>query len=613
MDPNDTNQPPKQNDAPQPGAQITPSGQAPAANPVPAQPQSPDKPVAPAAPSAAAPVTPVSPAILGAPVTSSPVVSSDGPVAAGAPAAAGGLGNWFGKHKKLLAISGASLGTLLVAGLAFYFGYWTRPNVVYSQGLSNFGKGVEELTAYASEETEKKYPGYTGSGNYKFVMDGQNVTGNVAYKANDTNAELSLDADFGIKKVDFMFRGLNLDKTTPGVYFKAGNITGLGALTGSPELGAIVDGLDDKWIVVDQELIAMLEEQATEDEAAQPSEVQVLSAVQAFNRVNREYVFTGNAEKAVLDVKRVVGKEEVDGHSTYRYEVALNKANAKKYLDAQKAALKASELNKWIEANDYQKRVDEIFTELQKSVDEAESDYTFDIWCDINRRVLYKVRFADPENKSDNYVEFGLDYKGGNDYPIFVAVRDATDADAILNANFRVTVSTEDDTVVVKAVVKQSGEGGADFNLDFTAKPSEQEVTIDKPANAVPLTQVLESFGLGGLLGGTQAGVQSRAQDTKRQTDLSTIQASLEEYYANNVGNYPTLTNLNSASWRARNMPNLDAEALKDPNGSSSTLAAAPGAGTYAYSPVCAGNACSSYTLTATLSTGERFTRSSLN
>ena len=103
----------------------------------------------------------------------------------------------------------------------------------------------------------------------------------------------------------------------------------------------------------------------------------------------------------------------------------------------------------------------------------------------------------------------------------------------------------------------------------------------------------------------TYNGVQSKARDTKRKTDINAIQGQVEAYNTN-AGYYPTLANINDSAWRATNMKGLDPSALQDPQGSAQTLVAAPVAKSYAYAALPSGcdntsTNCTSYTLTATL------------
>jgi len=111
----------------------------------------------------------------------------------------------------------------------------------------------------------------------------------------------------------------------------------------------------------------------------------------------------------------------------------------------------------------------------------------------------------------------------------------------------------------------------------------------------------------------TYSGIQQKARNTKRQTDVAAIQTQLEAFYQTS-GYYPNLTDMNSASWLSTNMKSLDQNALIDPSNASNskTLVAAPTAKSYSYAATqadgttsCDGaspadQACAKYTLTAT-------------
>lgn len=79
------------------------------------------------------------------------------------------------------------------------------------------------------------------------------------------------------------------------------------------------------------------------------------------------------------------------------------------------------------------------------------------------------------------------------------------------------------------------------------------------------------------------------ARNAERQADIKAIYSALENYYSG-VGNYPSIADLNSATWRAaNNMKGLDIEALRDPSQPSGSVMAegksAPTAiGPYIYS-----------------------------
>jgi type II secretion system protein G len=123
---------------------------------------------------------------------------------------------------------------------------------------------------------------------------------------------------------------------------------------------------------------------------------------------------------------------------------------------------------------------------------------------------------------------------------------------------------------------------------------------------------------LAGLVITTFTGIQQKARNTERQTDIKAIHGQLEAYYAQN-GKYPTLADMNDATWRTSNMKGLDTEALKDPKGAAATLAAAAAADVYSYVVTpsdcdnSTGGDCTGYTLTATNEGGGTFVKTNLN
>jgi prepilin-type N-terminal cleavage/methylation domain-containing protein len=107
----------------------------------------------------------------------------------------------------------------------------------------------------------------------------------------------------------------------------------------------------------------------------------------------------------------------------------------------------------------------------------------------------------------------------------------------------------------------------------------------------------------------TYSGIQAKARNSKRSSDVATIQTQLEAFFQNS-GYYPSLADMNSGSWLSTNMKSLDTGALIDPSNASQskTLVNAPAAKSYAYEVTDSSGAscettdtnCAKYTLTAT-------------
>lgn len=112
--------------------------------------------------------------------------------------------------------------------------------------------------------------------------------------------------------------------------------------------------------------------------------------------------------------------------------------------------------------------------------------------------------------------------------------------------------------------------------------------------------------------------VQGKARDTERQTDIKAITAQLEGFYAAN-GAYPSLTELNTASFRSQHFRVIDDETFTDPTSTSDVLTETPAPGLYAYeaspegcSSVSRTNPCMGYTATATLDDGSTYVKVNL-
>jgi len=117
----------------------------------------------------------------------------------------------------------------------------------------------------------------------------------------------------------------------------------------------------------------------------------------------------------------------------------------------------------------------------------------------------------------------------------------------------------------------------------------------------------------------TYNGIQQKARDTERKTDIKALQGHFEAYWADNA-KYPTLANANDSAFRTANFKGLDLAAFADPkNAGSQQLCATAAANCYGYSvtPANCDNGtngdCTNYTLTADLETGGTFSVQSNN
>lgn len=141
----------------------------------------------------------------------------------------------------------------------------------------------------------------------------------------------------------------------------------------------------------------------------------------------------------------------------------------------------------------------------------------------------------------------------------------------------------------------------------MTNKIKQQGFTI------VELLIVIVVIGiLAALVITTFTGIQRKARDTERQTDIKALHSQLEAYYAQN-GYYPALAEVNTTT-----LAGLDADALTAPNSSTAIDSNASTTAKYRYAPTpgtctTAAGDCTSYTLESLLEDGTTYSKNSLN
>ena len=143
-------------------------------------------------------------------------------------------------------------------------------------------------------------------------------------------------------------------------------------------------------------------------------------------------------------------------------------------------------------------------------------------------------------------------------------------------------------------------------------------ISLKKQTKGFTIVELLIVIVVIGILAGlvitTYNGIQQKARNTERQTDLKAVQGQLEAYTAQN-GRYPSTADLGSTSasnvtFIQASMKGLDKEALRDPKATAGnySLATSPTVNQYAYAPTqddgsaCDDSGtkdCTKYTLTA--------------
>lgn len=243
----------------------------------------------------------------------------------------------------------------------------------------------------------------------------------------------------------------------------------------------------------------------------------------------------------------------------------------------------------------------------------------------------------DIAEKLNNYVESkqavpeSLSNTGISDVPETINYKKVSASSYTFCTNYKATSSNFDSSAVALSLATggKVDPGSSDYSSkDYLVIPSSHH----KGANCQTISPYLYNSGGGSgcsLFSSSSYCAQplqsqsssspssGTAQDTERKTDINSLQSHLESYYASN-GHYPTLSDLNDPAWVATNMKGLDAAALCDPTDASKSckLVSSPSKGAYSYEvddsnyQACTTeSSCASYIVSATLSSGEQYTK----
>ncbi len=472
--------------------------------------------------------------------------SVDNPIVPPSPPGQKPLGG-NGKKKKVILAS--SLSALAFAGIvsAFMFLWYipNQPNNVWSTGLSRTGKQFDVLLEkFQDEEALKKLEKSAFTVKGSLTMDAQNYSVDVDSKYDPKNSASTVKIAGSGSQAENNFAidaevrtQLVTDAVFPNIYFKLSGFSSLGADTLFPG----ITQYDNKWIAVEQDFLKTLSEgTAPVNGQENLTEKDVMSIAADLNVVSKEYLFTDDVNKAVIQQTKFIATEESEGIKANHYKAKINAANARTYcasvvdkLSQNAAVKKIVSLPDQEYAAEVQKQKDEC---SKTTIDETE----FDIWVDKKIKVLHKVRqyedlekakkeaeaekakceadmleygdmiwsegsagvcsyYEDRIETGERYTEFGQVFKNKDSVLLFAGSKSATNKDTS-NARGEVVINVKD--LSAEGSIKASAEGNNKFNLDVTlaTKPFDGTVDASKPEGAIPIQQLIDSLGLNSQL-----------------------------------------------------------------------------------------------------------------
>ncbi len=252
-----------------------------------------------------------------------------------------------------------------------------------------------------------------------------------------------------------------------------------------------LNGINGQWYVIDHSLFDQFA--AGSNSKLQVSSADVSSVLNAIGSASKQYVFTSDTNKMVVEDKQNVGKETRGGRSVYHYKVGVNQANLKAYLNALCTDLKASKLKDIVPTTGSDASFD--CSSWQQSAASTDTSGTADAWVDVHTKLISEVRFSD-KNGDGNYFDIGQNYTGGSIYPFTISFQSKGDDGTTTTGSFKLSLDTSANTVSLSGSVQSGGSDGENGSFSLSVKPNNAPVTVTAPAGAKTIVQLLTDLGV---------------------------------------------------------------------------------------------------------------------
>ncbi len=393
---------------------------------------------------------------------------------------------------------------VLILVVAYYFSIYlpNTPSHIYSSSLSNSGLALDKMIQYSQKQEHASYSttSFNGSMHVKSPSASYDVTMSGAIDKN-ANANMQFNSDIMGEKANANILSIKAPGyTAPDIYVQ---VTGVKSMLDSLGLNSL-DKIDGEWIEIDHTLVetymsSVAGKSQQSNTSGAPSYTAVEDAISKVQTANKKYLFTTNASTAVFSNPKFIAKEKSGGHTLDHYKVSYSKTHLNAYLSAVGQALNSSQLNSWYKGVSGGKNLSDgvDIASLQKKVNSAPSNYTFDMWSDTQTKLISKISFADPANKASVF-SIQQNYNGGSIYPFqfgFTGKDSSGDPEAT-NLDFSVDTKTNKITFSLTDNTTAS-DGITNVTANVSATPSSTTVAVTAPKNSVSVTNLLLQLGIG--------------------------------------------------------------------------------------------------------------------
>lgn len=426
-------------------------------------------------------------------------------------------------HKKLfgkfsLPVIIAAVVVLLVGGsAAAYFGVVVpnKPENIWKTAMNQTSTAYDSAVMKSKAMLSSK--GTAINGTYK--VEGDFVTdGTFSSKSYDKQATFNADIGLGTTRATVEGRVFQPDTSSnPDIYLKVSGVQGLDGLLGSG-YSAIIDGLNNQWVAIDHTLLDNLASESLSGGSNNTPKLNSISsddvvAIETvIGGVNKQYVFTTDSEKAVLNVAQNVGKETQDGRSVYHYKVGVNKQHMKDYLNALVDALQSSSLNKVLTDTKLRDALDVDL--LLKSVNSIDDNYTVDVYVDMGTKLIRTIKITDPKDAA-SYFEVKVPYEGDATIPLSIRFTSRTagsSSSPLVTLSLDVKADTAKNSLnanlTANIPAQSTSAKDTKVSVQLTETTNDTPLNVEKPADAKSLSEII-GLAMTGVYGNSSSSTTS--------------------------------------------------------------------------------------------------------
>lgn len=405
---------------------------------------------------------------------------------------------------------------LLGSGAAAYMKFVVNsPENIWEKALQNTSAGYKEIVEISKQDPAK---GGKIEGSLSLTAP-LAASGSMKGSWYEQNSQISGSVDIAGVSADAEIRTIATDTDSADIYFKLDGLDSVMPLieAAQPELAPIVGEVNGNWYTADSTLLSSVLPAESANSTMTLSTDEIADIASKVGTVLDERLFTVDNTKAAVVVKDSVGREEFDGHDTFKYNLTVQEQQLKEFVTALEDALKGTALDSLVKdmtADDGVETPTDVDSILD-SVDNPDySSFRAETWVDMKFKYIRNVRITpvDKEGKSEGYIDFGLDYSGGDVWPFSIGVTTtATEESAdTMNALFSLAFNKASKNLdlgfnLSGTIDSQKFEGNGKLNIT----PSNDTLNVEKPEGA---TSVVELLGL--VLGGDSTSLTQTSLDS---------------------------------------------------------------------------------------------------